>query len=242
MADVAAVHLAKKQRADRPSQPKGVKANVPETYREQARRVIAAFFERQGQAVRSRLGAGQPWWDSARWDSELRRDILALYQLTATQAGRSTLTQLGIDPELFDEPRTQAFLAESARISAEEMNQTTHDSVEKALEEDDEDPVAAAGHVFSTAISGRAPAAGVAIVTFAAAFGSIEAARQQAPTATKTWVVNSTNPRDLHASMNGETVGIGETFSNGLDFPGAFGPADQVAGCQCSVSITIPSP
>ena len=39
--------------------------------------------------------------------------------------------------------------------------------------------------------------------------------------------------------MNGETVPLGETFSNGMDGPGDFaGGADEVAGCQCDLQFS----
>jgi hypothetical protein len=39
--------------------------------------------------------------------------------------------------------------------------------------------------------------------------------------------------------MNGETVGIGDRFSNGMNAPGdPAGGADEVAGCNCSLSFT----
>lgn len=219
-----------------------VKAMVPPTYEEQAFRVLSRFFTRQGQVIRSQVGAGREWWDKQRWDTELRSDLQGLYALTSTQAGRSTLAQLGINPEDYDEPRTQAFLLEAARQSAEAMNETTREAVQKALDELEPDgsPSVAVGGVFEVAADSRAKEAAITVVSFAAGFGTIEAARQQAPGATKTWKVNSNNPRPEHAAMDGETVGIDDRFSNGLEWPGAFGPAEQTARCRCSVSINIP--
>jgi hypothetical protein len=40
--------------------------------------------------------------------------------------------------------------------------------------------------------------------------------------------------------MSGQTVPIDDPFSNGMQFPGDYGDADEVAGCQCSIDITIP--
>ena len=211
----------------------------PESHEEQARRQIAAFFERQGRSVLSRLGAGRDdWWDEERWDGELSSTIAGLYLLTATEAGRQTLSDLGIDPDEYDEPRTQAFLVEAARRSAQDINAATREQVQAALDDGADD---APAQVFDSARAVRAVGAAAAVVSFAAGFGSVEAARQRTRGATKTWVVTSSNPRSSHAAMNGQTVGIDEPFSNGLDWPGAFGPADEVAGCQCSVIVTIPT-
>lgn len=46
---------------------------------------------------------------------------------------------------------------------------------------------------------------------------------------------NGRNPRDWHVDMDGETVGIDEDFSNGLQFPGESGaPAEEVINCGCT--------
>jgi len=72
-------------------------------------------------------------------------------------------------------------------------------------------------------------------VTTASMFGSAEAANAGG-LRTKTWVVNSSQPRDTHLRMDGETVGIRDRFSNGLRWPGdPSGRAEENANCQCSV-------
>ena len=55
----------------------------------------------------------------------------------------------------------------------------------------------------------------------------------------KTWVTGE-NPREDHAMMNGETVPVDQTFSNGADWPGddILGP-DGTCGCNCTTEITI---
>ena len=210
----------------------------PENHDEKAEQVLADFFARQGRSVLSRIGAGrEDWWDGERWDGELSSTIAGLYLLTATEAGRQTLASLGIEPDEYDETRTEAFLLEAARRSAEEINAATREQVQMALDDGSDD---APARVFESAQTVRAIGAAAAVVSFASGFGTTEAARQRSQGATKTWLVTSSNPRASHAAMNGETVPIDEPFSNGLDWPGAFGPADEVAGCMCSVAVNIP--
>ena len=70
-------------------------------------------------------------------------------------------------------------------------------------------------------------------VADAMGFGAHDAARGNGGTR-KTWVVTSANPRPSHAAMNGETVGIDDTFSNGARWPGDGGlDVDESAGCTC---------
>lgn len=223
---------------------RSVKVGPPANHDKKAEQVLAAFFRRQSSAVRSRIGAGSDdWWDSDRWNDELSADVTGLYLLTATAAGKATLEGLGISPDEYDEPRTLAFLKKSARISAESINKATQAAVEDALQvdldaEDAPSPLDAVGHVFDVAEDSRAIEAAVTVTAFAAGFGSVEAARQRSSGATKTWRTNSGNPRASHAAMNGETVPIDDTFSNGLEYPGGIGAgADEVAGCMCSVTI-----
>ena len=44
-----------------------------------------------------------------------------------------------------------------------------------------------------------------------------------------------------HPNMNGQTVGVDETFSNGAAWPGdaVLGP-DGTSGCLCTLEMTLP--
>lgn len=77
--------------------------------------------------------------------------------------------------------------------------------------------------------------AGSLLATFAN-FGAHEGGRAGGATE-KRWQVNSTNPRPSHAALSGQTVPIGQTFSNGLLWPGDPGDAGEVANCRCSLVL-----
>jgi len=55
----------------------------------------------------------------------------------------------------------------------------------------------------------------------------------------KQWVTGE-NPREDHALMDGETVKIDESFSNGADWPGddVLGP-EGTCGCNCTTQVII---
>lgn len=201
--------------------------------------VLAAFFARQGKSVLSALGAGRDWWDAERWDAELADDLTRVTHAIADILGKSEAERLGF-PEGYNADQTVAFLRKVAERRAAAINETTKAHVEASLIDPDDDPA----EVFLRASELRAPDAGQTIATFAAAFAAKEVAEQIAAREgvkpLKTWVVNSKNPRSSHASMAGETVPVGEPFSNGMLFPGDYGDADEVAGCQCSLDISIP--
>lgn len=59
---------------------------------------------------------------------------------------------------------------------------------------------------------------------------------------TKQWVATPDDrTRDSHAEIDGETVGLDETFSNGLAYPGdPSGDADEVVNCRCTALYLAP--
>lgn len=216
---------------DRPKL-RAFKAGPSQTVVDKHVEVLVEFFRRQRQAIASRVGAGSSdWWDGDRWDSELTEDLLRLAAVTSVDAARAALEAAGMDPAEYEVDRTMAYLREAARRNAEGMNDATREQLDVL-----DDLADGLDDVFDTAENHRAQEAAFTLAGFAAGFGTIEAGRQTGAVK-KTWVTNSSNPRASHAAMNGETVGIDEEFSNGMQWPGAGGDADEVAGCQCSVVI-----
>lgn len=195
------------------------------------------FFKRQKAAVLSALGAGGEWWDGERWDSELADDVYELSRSLSSDLGSKQAEALGFDATSYDVERTREFLKAVAARRAEWVNEATRAQLDDALEAEEPD----AGAVFDVAIEQRSGSAGGALAATVGAFALTEAGRQLArDRAVKTWRTTSGDPRASHAAMDGETVPIDSTFSNGLDWPGdpAMGP-DEVAGCQCTVDVSI---
>lgn len=211
-----------------------------------AREVLARFFKRQRAAVLSRLGAkaDPDWWDSDRWNKELADDLFGLAVEVTSKAGADALRLLDIDPDQYSIARTLAFLQAVAKARAEWINNTTLEQLQAAIDHDlsdDADKATPAG-VFDEAEGTRSEQTGLTLATTLTSFAVAEAARQlNRPRTTKTWVVTSGNPRASHAAMDGETVPVDAEFSNGMKWPGdPVGGADEVAGCMCTVEITIP--
>ena len=120
-------------------------------------------------------------------------------------------------------------------MQAEYINSQTRDAVSGALREPD--ALGAVKNIFIAAVSVWALRQAISAITSASNFGSHEAANAS-NLGKKRWRVNSQNPRDSHAAINGETVGIRENFSNGLRWPGdPRGSAEQNANCQCGVDF-----
>lgn len=217
-----------------------VKSVANANHATQVERVLTRFFERQRAAVLSALGAkSDAWWDADRWDSELAQDIHALSLTLTAATARDVLERAGVDPDEYDESRTEAFLKSVARSRAEMINATTHDQVAAILAGDGPDGVDSPAHVFELAVGTRAAVAATTLATTFDTFATVEAGKQSGA-GSKTWLVMSANPRPEHAQMDGETVGIDDSFSNGANWPGdpVLG-ADGVAGCSCEVEITF---
>ena len=207
-----------------------------------ASQVLAGFFERQERSVRSALGAkSAEWWDGERWDRELSGSLLALSSSITVDVARKQLERLGVDPDQYDVDRTMAWLRAVSDASAKRINATTEAAIIDALDSDDGPE--SVGHVFDVAKSARAQQGGQTIATSLAGFASVEAAQQVRGSrgATKTWIVTSSNPRQSHAAVSGETVPIDSVFSNGAKWPGdsAALDVDDVAGCSCDIQINF---
>jgi len=215
------------------------KARAPQPYEDKHVEQLARFFRRQANVVKSQLGAKADgdWWDATRWNAELADELFALAADVSRQVSSTTLDELGFDAQSYDFDRTTKFLRTVAENDASSINEHTRAQIVAAL--DDDEPQAAVSNVFAVAAGARAAQIATTSVTAASGFGTTEAAKQAAGgRARKTWITGA-NPRKSHAAMNGETVGIEEQFSNGLDWPGAMGDPDEVAGCNCSVQISV---
>lgn len=194
--------------------------------------VESSRAEEQRRGEKSDLGG--VWYDDERWNRELAVDLLPLNLLTAKTWGMIVVESLeaDVDGEGFVDGM-MAYITTHSEVQAENINSYTVAQLQDALATDD--PKAAFKDVFIAAVSVWAARQAVGAVTSMLNFGATEGARASG-LVRKTWQVNSSNPRPEHAAMNGETVGIGGTFSNGLRWPGdPRGSAEDNAGCQCSV-------
>ena len=222
-----------------------VKGEADETSAQLTTAALQKFFKRQREAVLARLGSKSPdWWDQARWDKELSDDLYRLAMSVTGQVAADVLEATGLAPDAYDTSRTEKFLRAVAESRAGKINATTLDQIQEALDNPGDDgegnPIRSPEKVFDEAQDSRGTVMAVTLLATFAGFATMEAAKQNSARATKTWIVNSKNPRSEHARMNGETVAVGDAFSNGADWPGdpVLG-ADGVANCRCSVEVSL---
>lgn len=237
-------------------------------WRSKHEEVLGGFFSRQRDAVISKLGAGIDLdlaFDADRWNDELRADLLGLALEMTGELGAEVADRFGAE---FDRSIAEPWLAENARIAAEQINGATFDALaeawsgvprrgeaaRKALEEELEDldlPLEAdelddplsgesfldpARDLFAVAIASRVPTIALTRSTSVGQWARREGA-QQAGARTKTWVASGA-PNSRHTGLDGETVPLGEAFSNGGQYPGdpTLG-VDETAGCLCSLDF-----
>lgn len=187
----------------------------------------------QKERGRSKIDIGGVWWDSDRWNSELKADLLRLNTLTAMAWAELIGDQAGITAS---EDRMLVWLEEHSRVQAESMNLQTQTAVAEALREPE--PLEAVKNVFLLAVGTWALRQAMTAVTAASNFGATETARAGG-LRSKTWRVNSSNPRPEHAALNGMTIPIGDSFPTGQKWPGdPAGGAENNANCQCSVEFS----
>lgn len=197
---------------------------------------MSNFFERQYRTVKAAWDAGvEDWWDRERWDRELAEDLQQLAFAESPDVGRKQTESIGFDPEDYDVDVTYAYLATLAKGRAKVINQTTYEQIMRGQVEGK-----SVEDVWRSEWRKRAAIVGIAFVAAVASWTSKEVSQQfMDGMGFKTWIVTSGNPRDSHAMQDGETVGISEAFSNGLEWPGdpKMGAA-EVANCMCGVEIT----
>ena len=199
--------------------------------------VLKKFFKRQFASILPKIGAGADWWDQERWDEELTDDILPIMRDIADTHGIETAELLKSEyvPEL-----TGAYLRKMAAGRAKATNIKTQEKISEALEMD-EDPVP----VMEKREKDEAPMLAQTLATAVAGWAVSEAVHQaeRQPNwnkeVTKIWATGE-NPRESHALMNGEEVGIDEAFSNGAYWPGDDNLSpDEACGCNCHTDMRI---
>lgn len=202
---------------------------------------VEAFQRRQQASVLSALGAKaavplQDNWNKERWDKELTEIVAKNMKRTAGLGAAEVMSQVDDEDAEFDPDVMDGWLEKAADTFATTYNNSTYSKLAECMTE--EDWKEKAKEVFEAAASVRAGVMAKSATTQAAGFGRQEAAGKVKMTY-KTWVVNSSNPRPEHASMDGETVLVHEEFSNGARFPGDNAlPTEEQANCDCSVEFT----
>jgi HK97 family phage portal protein len=195
------------------------------------RKLLVAFFDRQERSVLSALnGKADAAQDVQRWNRELTADLYTQARRTTGSHGRAVASQL---QGVYDEDRTRNWLLANAERTAVGVNEQTFEALDAAEDGD------RAREVFEQAKGHRTELLAASLATALVAFARTEAGRHTADTGrniVKTWRVTSSNSR--HPELDGQTVPIGQPFSNGAQWPGdPILGGDGAAGCECVLDI-----
>lgn len=178
------------------------------------------LLARQEAAIRSKAVEDGRW---EKWDKEFADDLEVQIGRIVEREGDVTAQRLGMIA--FDARVTKNWVRGVAESVAKNVNATTRSrlSATKSAEDDVE-------ATFETRRSESGPWA-TETASKGMTFGALEAAKQDAVPRVKTWVVIASD--SAHPELNGQTVPLGETFSNGRD-----GPPYEHTGCKCLLEIT----
>lgn len=210
----------------------------------------AAVLSGYGSAKRGpvRVKAATDFVDREAWQASLADLLLTLGLAASTAAAEALLEQVGLPPEDYNQAATVAWLTAMAAGVAEGIVGATLAEADEALadtDRTDEDgepmpPEARLAAGLAAAAGSRVPEIASSQVTSMSGFGQTEAARGAGGEATKTWRVQSTDPRPAHRRMDGETVPLDDRFSNGARWPADSSLDDaQRAGCKCAVEVAF---
>lgn len=162
----------------------------------------------------------------AKWDKEFADDLEVQIGRIVEREGDLTAQRLGM--LAFDPRTTKKWVRGFAEDLAAKTNAVTRDAVARASRKDAGDEIADA---FDRRRSEGADW-GVGAAGAAMGFASIEAGKQDSTPRLKTWlVVESSN--SAHPEMDGQTVPLEASFSNGRQRPPFEHP-----GCKCLIEIS----
>lgn len=204
--------------------------------------LLQEVFEEQRDDVLAALRDGGAELDRDQWDQRLTQLLMGPAADVVREQGQRLASALGGD---FDPALTAAYIAAAAAGQAIDLNISTQNAIDRAIEaadEADEDPVEHINAAFDEANDSRAPLVAAALVNRWGNFGRHEGAKQSGAR-TKTWRTTSANPRPAHQRMDGETVPVEEAFSNRAMYPhDPRAGADDTAGCKCTVEYSTEEP
>jgi HK97 family phage portal protein len=216
---------------------KDSKSAIRETLVAEHTQALGKFFDRQRAAVKAAAATKAAGvFDPSQWDGDLSGILHTLSQATALAIGNKVAADLG---GKYSGKDIAAWLMSNSEATAKKINQATADEITAALENagDDESSDDTIDGLFDGTIAARHNQISLTRVLVVGSLAALVAARLSSAK-TKTWVTGG-NPRADHAEMDGETVPLGELFSNGMNGPGDYsGGADEVAGCNCDLDFS----
>lgn len=180
---------------------------------------IRGFLSHMERSLKSK-GMDAKAVNDDRWNERLAKELELAARRHVQREGEITAARLASS---FDMSQTKNYLRTVSSNKAREIVEALQIALASA---------ASSAEIFKTGRDVAAPRAAMTFATSLNKFATKEAGEQDpnSELRSKTWIVTSSNSD--HPEMDGESVPLGETFSNGEDGP----PADH-PGCQCLLEI-----
>ncbi len=152
---------------------------------------------------------------------------------------------LGYDFDMSN-PVVARWIEARSSVYAEECNETTREELRKELKESLElgesidEAEKRIERVYGMARGYRTERIARTEIISASNKGALESYEQSGVVEKKTWISSrDANVRESH-QIDGESIGLDGTFSNGLEYPGdPSGGAEEVCNCRCTLGAII---
>lgn len=180
-------------------------------------------------------------FDVAKENKLLAEISLPFIQEFLVTAGEESLQTINPAEEFTVTERVQKYIKERAKAMAKQVNSTTLEKLSRTLAEgiDAGEGIASltdrVNTVYEEYDTYRAEMIARTEATAANNRGFMESYDQSGVANAKEWIsTNDGKTRDSHISTDGEIVGLDDSFSNGLDYPGdpSADPSETV-NCRC---------
>lgn len=224
--------------------PGGVKSSRPtglataDVERDRMVNVLVAEWKKQAAQISERLNLKAMEGDVATAvDVEamakgLAPTIQALMYRMAEIGAWEVLEDWNPDAEGWGPEMVEAWIAKAAATNARRWATGVQTGLNQAITQEEPEK-AVRSFLAASALAGTLA---WTFATEARSFGATDAARKSG-LKTKTWHTNSKKPRPEHAALSGMTIGIDETFPNGVRWPGDHaGDAEDNANCRCTIT------
>lgn len=165
---------------------------------------------------------------------------------TVVKGGATTAAAVGLDFSL-DNPRVRGVVQRRAADLVTSVTETTRDSIRAALVTAQQQGMTVQqtaklieDTTFGAITRSRAKTIARTEVIGALNSGEYAAAIQTGIMRSKRWITQGDHKvRDTHRAIDGETVDIGASFSNGLRYPhDPLGSAAECVNCRCTITFS----
>lgn len=231
------------------------KVKLARLFREQKDAVLSNMQDAwEGPARQARLDGLKTFnvaLDAILFDGKEARKIFrlvgrSLMESVLQASGKAEADKYDLGRFTITEPRIQKWLDEKAFKFAEEVNKTTEDALREALklglqEGDTIDEISKrVADIFDMAEGYRSERIARTETVSSANRGAIAAYEESGVVKGVEWITaRDADVRDSH-KIDGEIADLGQTFSNGLLYPGdPSGAAEEVINCRCSATPVL---